>query len=301
VSVLRDGQLVMAQNPTSQTSVRELTEVITGTVSAESGLRISPDFADTQTTQNRKVEPALEAVGLSGARVSDVNFRLYPGEILAVTGLAGSGRSELGRLLFGSQPMTSGAVMFKGEDVSKQLSPNESMARGVGYIPQDRKQALVSSLNLTENLTLATIKDYLRGIGLSSKSTRAFAEGAIEEFDVRPADPERKIGELSGGNQQKIVLGKWLAIQPAVLILDEGTYGVDIGARQSIMKIVTDRVSGGGLGVLLIDSDIDLIASYADRVLIMQDGRFVGEIIGDDITPASIAAASYAVLETHPT
>lgn len=298
VSVLRDGQLVMAQNPTSKTSVSELTEVITGTVSAESGLRISPDFADTQTTQQRAVEPALEAVGLSGARVSDVNFRLYPGEILAVTGLAGSGRSELGRLLFGSQPVTAGAVKFKGEDVSETLSPNESMARGMGYIPQDRKQALVSTLNVTENLTLATIKNYLRGIGLSAKSTRAFAEGAIEDFDVRPADPDRKIGELSGGNQQKVVLGKWLAIQPTVLILDECTYGVDVGARQGIMKIVADRVAGGGLAVLLIDSDIDLISTYAGRVLIMQDGRFVGEIIGDDITPASIAAASYAVLET---
>lgn len=298
VSVLRDGQLVMSQNPTSETSVQELTEVITGTVSAEGGFRFSPDFADTQTAQQKAVEPVLEAVGLSGSRVSDVNFRLYPGEILALTGLAGSGRSELGRLLFGSQPVTAGAVIQKGENVSEKLSPNESMARGIGYIPQDRKQALVSTLNLTENLTLATIKDYLKGIGLSSKSTRAFAEGAIKELDVRPADPERKIGELSGGNQQKVVLGKWLAIKPTVLILDECTYGVDVGARQGIMKIVTDRVRGGDLAVLLIDSDIDLIAAYAHRVLIMKDGKFVGEISGDDITPASVATASYSVLET---
>lgn len=299
VSVLRDGKLVMAQKPSSETTVQELTEVITGTIGVASGFRTSPDFSDTRTTQHRAVEPVLEAVNLSGSRVSEANFRLYPGEILAVTGLAGAGRSELGRLLFGSQPLTGGAVLFKGDDVSKRLSPNESMSRGMGYIPQDRKQALVSTLSLTENLTLATIKDYLKGVALSGTLTRRFAHETISELDVRPADPTRRIGELSGGNQQKIVLGKWLALQPSVLVLDECTYGVDVGARQSIMKIVTDRVAGGGLAVLLIDSDIELIASYADRVLIMRDGRFTAEISGDDISPASIAAASYAVVETH--
>lgn len=294
VSVLRDGELVLAGAPTDSTSVPELTELITG-ASAPSGAAKSEGLS----MRVRAADPILETLSLSGDRVRDLNVQLYPGEILAVTGLAGSGRSELGRLLFGSQKVREGSVRFKGRDITGALTPGESMARGIAYIPQDRKQALIPRFNVTENAILPTIKNFVKRFSLSTKLTTRFTGQLIEEFGVQPARPSLRIMEFSGGNQQKIVLGKWLALQPDVLILDESTYGVDVGARESIMSIVKSRVAEKGLSVMLLDSDIDLVAAHSDRVIVMQNGRVVSEMVGSEINPASVAEASYAVAKSN--
>lgn len=294
VSVLRDGELVMAGHPTSQTSVPELTELITGFATTEREATVS-----SPTVASQESDPVLEVQGLSGSRVKNANLSVYPGEILAITGLAGSGRSELGRLLFGSQTVTEGSVLFKGEDITKALSPEESMARGIAYIPQDRKQALIARFTLTDNAILATIKNFLSGLFLSGEKTRSFSQQMVTDFGVQPPQPSLKISELSGGNQQKVVLGKWLALQPDLLILDESTYGVDVGAREAIMSIVKRRVREDGLAVLLLDSDIDLISVHSDRVIVMQDGRIIAELAKNEIDPAAIAKASYAISESR--
>lgn len=302
VSVLRDGNLVHS-GPIEETDQDQLTAVITG-LSGEhhraAQRNSADDFDDTSTHQLRTSPPVLEAIAISGARVQEASFRLYPGEVLAITGLAGSGRSEVGRLLFGSQAIAAGSVELRGEPLGK-ITPNASVARGVGYVPQDRKQAAISSFDLTENLTLATLDRHVQGISLSAKSQRVATDTAIAALDVRPADAERKISELSGGNQQKVILGKWLELDLDVLILDECTYGVDIGARRTIMGKIEERVAQSGLAVLLLDSDIDLIAEHADRVLIMRSGRFVSELIGEEITVDAIAAASYATEQNTAT
>ena len=291
VSVLRDGELVLASRPTTSTNVKELTELITGV----SGLSPSDESVSTRGATSRSETPILETEALSGSRVKDASIQLFPGEILAVTGLAGSGRSELGRLLFGSQPVTAGTVRFKGEDVTRSLSPAESMERGIAYIPQDRKQALIARFNVTENAILPTIKKYLKGLSISKKLTSRFTTEMIDEMGVQPPRPEFRINEFSGGNQQKVVLGKWLALEPEVLILDESTYGVDVGAREAIMSIVKKRVQDSGLAVLMLDSDIDLVAAHSDRVIVMRDGVIVSELSGAAINHAAVAKASYAI------
>lgn len=293
VSVLRDGRLVLSK-PLADTSEDELTAEITGvSLDAESSPVNRGLYDDTVTHQLRITEPVLEAESISGARVQHVSLRLHPGEVLAVTGLAGSGRSELGRLLFGSQPLSGGRVKVHGE-VRSELSEFSSLQHGIGYVPQDRKQAAVADFDLVENLTLATLERHMRGPVLSRRSQLRATNDAISRLDVRPPDACRKLAELSGGNQQKIILGKWLERELDVLILDECTYGVDVGARRSIMRTIVDRVAATGLAVLLLDSDIDLIAEYADRVLVMRNGRFVAELIGEEIAVEAIASASYA-------
>jgi ribose transport system ATP-binding protein len=147
-------------------------------------------------------------------------------------------------------------------------------------------------------LCLASLEKHFAGGRLSAASEREVTAHAIERLDVRPPDPARRLGELSGGNQQKIVLGKWLELDLQVLILDEPTYGVDVGARRTILRAVLERVKERDLAVLLLDSDIDLVAGYADRVLVMRRGRITSELVGSDITVDQIAAASYAVQDT---
>lgn len=301
VSVLRDGNLVFS-GAIAETDEDRLTSVITG-LSAEAAARHRRPgavFDDTVTHQLRTTPPVLEALGVSGARVQNASLRLYPGEVLAVTGLAGSGRSEIGRLLFGSQALTTGSIEYQGEPLSG-ISPHASVRRGIGYVPQDRKQAAIATFDLIENLTLATLERHLRGPVLSKRSQRRTADRAIAALDVRPPDATRKISELSGGNQQKAILGKWLELDLRVLILDECTYGVDVGARRSILGTIVERIARSGLAVLLLDSDIDLISEYADRVLIMRSGRFVSELIGEEVTVDAIAAASYATDQTTAT
>ncbi len=226
--------------------------------------------------------------------MQDVDLDLRPGEVLAVTGLVGSGRSELGRLIFGSQAITAGEVRLHGRQLHR-ISPKLSIERGIGYVPQDRKQSAIPSFTLADNLCLASLDKHMSGGRLSSSSERTVTASAIERLDVRPADPERLLGELSGGNQQKIVLGKWLELDLDVLILDEPTYGVDVGARKTILEAVLEQVARRELSVLLLDSDIDLVARYADRVLVMRRGRIATELVGAEITTERIAAASYAV------
>lgn len=304
VSVLRDGNLVFS-GAITDTDEEHLTSVITG-LSAEATARhqrrtvVEDEYDDTHTHQLRTAPPVLEAVGISGSRVRDASLRLYPGEVLAITGLAGSGRSEVGRLLFGSQALTAGSVEYQGSEFTA-ISPNASVKRGIGYVPQDRKQAAVATFDLTENLTLASLEQHMRGPVLSHRSQLRATDDAIAKLDVRPPDANRKIAELSGGNQQKVILGKWLELDLKVLILDECTYGVDIGARRAIMRTIIDRIAKSGLAVLLLDSDIDLISEYADRVLIMRSGHFVSELIGEEVTVDAIAAASYATDQTTAT
>lgn len=290
VTVLRDGELVFDDH-ISATNEDHLTGIITGrsdddTPAAETPLQTRARI--------ESIEVKLSLNGVSGTFVRDATLDIHKGEVLAVTGLIGSGRSELGRLIYGAQAVTAGTITHNGKQLD-HITPAGSIGRGVGYVPQERKQAAVPGFSLADNLCLASLDSHMKGGFLSRRSQRVATKKAIKALDVRPADADRLLRELSGGNQQKIILGKWLELDLDILILDEPTYGVDVGARKSILASVLERVSSTGLSVLLLDSDIDLVAEYADRVLIMQRGRIKKELTGDGITVDNIAAASYAV------
>jgi ribose transport system ATP-binding protein len=291
VSVLRDGRVVFS-DAISATDEDRLTRMITGQKQAPDGA--APDQTPQVVPLSADAPVKLELTKVCGAFVSDVDLQLRRGEVLAVTGLVGSGRSELGRLIFGSQAITSGQISHGGKVLDK-ISPQDSIRRGIGYVPQDRRQAGIPTFDVATNLSLADLRRYLVNGRLSGRTQRSVAVDAIAELDVRPPDPDRLLQELSGGNQQKVILGKWLQLDLDVLILDEPTYGVDVGARKSILQTVLGRVADTGLSVLLLDSDIDLVARYAHRVLVMRRGRIVTELVGEEITTEKIAAASYAV------
>lgn len=291
VSVLRDGRVVFS-DAISATDEDRLTRMITGQKQTRDSS--STHEADHVAPLATDAPVKLELRDVCGTFVADVDLQLRRGEVLAVTGLVGSGRSELGRLIFGSQAITAGQIILGGE-VLEKISPQNSIRRGIGYVPQDRKQGGIPTFDVATNLSLADLRRYLVSGRLSGHSQRSVAVKAIAELDVRPADPDRLLRELSGGNQQKVILGKWLQLDLDVLILDEPTYGVDVGARKSILDTVLNRVADKGLSVLLLDSDIDLVARYAHRVLVMRRGRIVKELVGDEITTEKIAAASYAV------
>lgn len=292
VSVLRDGKLVF-NDAIEATSEDHLTQIITGPTGT---VHTTP----VRHIINRATVPTLALRGVGGNQVSGATFDVRPGEVLAVTGLVGSGRSELGRLIFGSQRVTAGEIRYLGRRLSTS-NPTASIARGIGYVPQERTQSAIADFNVADNLCLAGLDKHVVGGRLSAASQRRVTVEAIERLDVRPPEPDRRLGDLSGGNQQKVVLGKWLELDLKLLILDEATYGVDVGARRTILRAVLDRVEQQGLAVLLLDSDIDLVAEYADRVLVMRRGRITAELIADEITVDRIAAASYAVGTTDTT
>lgn len=294
VTVLRDGRVILSCALT-ETSESELTAVITGHTE---DAHVVGGVSDRVSRPQRHASPILRLRSLSGPRVRNVDLDVHPGEIVAISGLIGSGRSELGRLIYGAQRHRAGSIEFDGKLVAAP-SPRSSIAAGIGYVPQDRAQGGFRTFDLAQNVMIADPKSYLRLGALSPSLQTAAAIETISRFHVRPAVPRRLLGELSGGNQQKILLGKWLRLPLKLLVLDEPTYGVDVGARESIMSTISSYASQG-LAVLWLDSDIDLVARHADRVVVMQQGQIVQELCGGTLTSDRIAAASYAVRDQSP-
>lgn len=239
----------------------------------------------------------LKAKGLSGHRVQDASLSLRSGEIVGVAGLAGSGRSELARLLFGAQATSSGSREVNGRAL-RGGSISRAMAAGVALVPEDRRRdGCVLDMSITENVTLAKLDTNRLGLLDPAKEKRV-VRGTIGSFDIRPADPDRALSTLSGGNQQKVVLAKWLARKPRVLILDEPVQGVDVGAKEDIFTML--RVAAAeGVGVLVIDSDFDNLAQLCDRVLVMRGGRLVDELSGRRMNTETMSSSTFGVDDTE--
>lgn len=237
--------------------------------------------------------PLLSAIGLTGNRIVDLDLDLYAGEVVGVTGLAGSGFEELPELLYGVRAPRAGVVVQEGSTVT-DLRPAASMARGVILIPADRKgQGGVLGLTVMENMSLPFLTRRARGFRIDWKAIQAQAQEACDRLNVLPPRPEAQFGHLSGGNQQKALLGKWLDTAPRVMLLSEPTQGVDIGARREIFKLIRAAVAEG-MSVLCATSDYEQLVEMADRVIVLDEGRIRTEIHGDDITKDALASAVYA-------
>jgi ribose transport system ATP-binding protein len=238
--------------------------------------------------------PALRAESLTGVRVQDVSLSLRAGEIVGLAGLAGSGRSELCRLLFGAQRLESGRIWIGGEELRKP-SPARSIRRGVAYIPEDRRgAACLLRMTVRENLTLLR-PPVRRGLIDRARERRA-AKDAIARFDVRPSNSEALVSSLSGGNQQKVMLAKWFENQPGVIILDEPVQGVDVGAKAQVFEHLT-HAAARGAAVLVVDSDFENLTQLCSRVLILRHGVLAGELTGDAIETSAITHATFGVSE----
>lgn len=238
--------------------------------------------------------PALEASGLTRASAfADVSVRVRRGEIVGLAGLVGAGRTEVARVLAGIDQPDAGRMSVGGTAYAPR-SPAEAAARGVVYFPEDRKRhGLILGMRVRENVTLPTLPRFTpRGI-LRPAAEMAAAREAVTGVDLRPPDPERPTGTLSGGNQQKVVLAKWLLANADVLLFDEPTRGVDVAAKAELHRQIR-ALADGGKAVLLISSELPELLTLADRVLVMRDGQVVGELAGDAIAPERIMSHALA-------
>ena len=241
--------------------------------------------------------PLLSVSGLARKpKVNGVSFALHRGEVLGIGGLVGSGRSELARLIYGADRIDSGTMTIGGK-VFAPRSSTEAYRAGIGLVPEERRaEGLLLTKSIAFNLSLANLASLTFSSGLpfiSSRKRSALARDTIRDLAIKTSGINVPVGRLSGGNQQKVVIGRWLRREPAILILDEPTRGVDIGARAEIHRLIR-QLAASGMAVLVISSEPDELPDLCDRVIVMADGRIVCELRGDGISRKSIVTASYA-------
>jgi ribose transport system ATP-binding protein len=265
VTVLRDGRLI-GTRPTSELDVEGLIEFIVGS-SVGQALDHRGRFVDRSGTPLLSLRAVSTPTGLDG-----IDLDLHAGEIVGVAGLMGSGRSELARAVFGIDALSAGAIHLRGERV-RIRRPADAIEHGIVLVPEDRRrQGLVLSHSVGRNLTLALLRRLSHGGVLDDAEGAAVAERYVARLGIRARSLDMPVRRLSGGNQQKVVLAKWLATEPDVLILDEPTVGVDVNTRSDIAELVRS-LADQGKAVLLISSELAEVLALADRILILRDGR----------------------------
>jgi ribose transport system ATP-binding protein len=284
VAVLRDGRVV-ASRPVEGLGADDLIELMLGHGLERSG--------GADTAAGGHGDGLLRVRGLTGRRLRDVGFDLRAGEVLGVAGLVGSGRSELARLVSGAQRPATGTIEVDGA-ARVFDGPYAALAAGIVAVPQNRKRdGVILDMTVKENLTLGDLRPVSRrgGLGaINNGKERAEAAELIRRFDIRPPRPEALLRSLSGGNQQKVAIARAVRLGPRVLILDEPTQGVDVGARGEIGAIVTD-LKRQGVAIVLATSDVDELLELADRVLILDRGRLREVLAREDITRDRLALA----------
>lgn len=277
VSVLRDGTYVGTLDR-AELSAEALVQMMVGR-----------DLSGFYKKEHAPYDPGHVVMAVrnmsDGTRVHDCGFDLHAGEVLGIAGLVGAGRTELARLIFGADPRTRGSIEVEGSPVSIRM-PLDAINAGIVYLTEDRKaKGLFLDASVLDNINLcAASKDAKRGGRLDRPRARERADSAIRNLGIRVPNSKVNVGALSGGNQQKVLLSRLLEIRPRVLILDEPTRGVDIGAKSEIYRIIND-LAGQGVGVIVISSELPEIVGTADRVLVMREGELVGELGGHSGEP----------------
>jgi ribose transport system ATP-binding protein len=292
VTVLRDGALV-GTVVTAETSETEFVEMIIGRRLAAMAEFVHHDLSA------KRVGASVD--GLTGGTVRDVSLDLHEGEVVGLTGLMGSGFDEVTYLLYGARTARSGRLVL-GERTFDlpQLKPPDAIAGGLALIPADRpNDGCVGSLPVAENLALAVLDRYFNGIALDRRRTRRDTAGLMREFDVRPNEPSLPYGALSGGNQQKALLAKWFQTEPRLLLLDEPTQGVDVGARQQIYELIRAAAEERGMCVVCASSDHEQLAAICDRVIVFGRGRIWRQLVGGEVTKERIVQQCYAAMATE--
>jgi ABC-type sugar transport system ATPase subunit len=281
VTVLRDGKTV---------GTRPIGEADRGTVVRMMvGRDLSELFAD---KESQIGGPLLEVQHLSTPDLlDDVSFELRQGEIVGLFGLLGAGRTDLARALFGVGPTPSGEVRLGGKRVTVR-SPADATRVGLGYVPEDRKlHGLVLPMTVRENVTLAVLRELSQATVVRRPQERKMTDRFIEDLDIRTPSREQKVNNLSGGNQQKVVVAKWLASDPKVLILDEPTRGIDVGAKAEVHAIMA-HLAEQGVGILMISSELPEVLAMSDRILVMHKGRITGEFTREQATKENVMMAA---------
>ncbi|HXQ76261.1 MAG TPA: sugar ABC transporter ATP-binding protein [Acidimicrobiales bacterium] len=241
-------------------------------------------------------EVALEAKALTGGPLRGVDFQLRRGEVLGVAGLLGSGRSELLKMIFGAYPIKSGTLLLGGKPV-RFRDIGDAMAAGIAYVPEDRGgEAAFLDQSLADNVVASSISRYWRALRLRNRAIDHDARDIITRYFIRASSEKQVMGTLSGGNQQKVVLARWLSRGPRILLLDEPTQGVDVNARAEIYALISEAV-GEGCSVLLVTSDFEELSRVADRAVVLSGGRVTAELRGAEIEPVRLTELAFSTQE----
>ncbi|GAB3002440.1 sugar ABC transporter ATP-binding protein [Amycolatopsis acidiphila] len=287
VTVLRDGRVVHS-GPLAALPRIELVSLMLGREIRQIREEGVTAFGEEHDVER---EPLLRAENLSGMRrLHDVSVTIRPGEVVGLAGLLGSGRSETARAIVGAFPLDGGTVLVAGKPV-KRGRIAAAMRAGIALLAEDRKtDGIIPNLSVRENIVLAALPG-LSPFGLVRRSKQdRIVRTFMERLRIKASGPDQKVAELSGGNQQKVLLARWLATGPRVLLLDEPTRGIDVGAKAEVQALI-DELAREGLGVLLISSELEELVDGADRVVVLRDGSVVGELAGDAITEENVLAS----------
>ena len=276
VTVLRDGKMV-GQVPAT-TDHQELVRMMVGRSIEDQFPRRRPGVG----------EVLLDVKELSREGVlHDISFQVRAGEVVGIAGIVGAGRTEMARAIFGADPHDSGEVWVEGRRMER-FDPREAKHRGIGFITEDRQgQGIVPPLSVAENLALASLGRYTSAGFVNRKEQRSRAQTMSEELKIRTPSLEQEIRYLSGGNQQKVVIGKWLLADSKVLIMDEPTRGIDVGAKVEIYELMNELTEEGA-GILMISSDLPEVLGMSDRILVMAGGRITGELSGEEASQEKV-------------
>jgi len=282
VTIFRDGRWISTLPRSEITPERAIRDMV--------GRNLEEFFAK---SEGERGELLMSVRNLSKENVfSGMNFDVYRGEILGFAGLVGSRRTDVGMALFGVEPADSGDIILDGKSETIR-SPEQAMRLGIAYMTEDRRLiGLTMPMSITSNISLPMLHQYLSRLGLIQRSAEeATAEQYRERLTIRAPNIEQPVGMLSGGNQQKVMLSKWLNTRQQILILDEPTRGIDVGAKVDVHHIIND-LAAQGLGIILISSDLPEIMAMSDRILVMREGRQMGIFDRDEATQEIILTAA---------
>jgi rhamnose transport system ATP-binding protein len=281
VTVLRDGAYVDTL-PMSGVTRDDLIRLMVG--------RTITNMFPKQDVQAGEVVLKVENLTRSGV-FQGISFELHKGEILGMAGLIGAGRTDVARAIFGVEPPDSGTIQLEGKQI-RITSPQQAIALGLAYVPEDRQlHGLIPPMNITENISLPILQEYTRQGWLRDKTERSATFQAARQMEVRASNIFQKARELSGGNQQKVVLAKWLSTQPRILILDEPTRGIDVGTK-AVIHALMSKLASEGMAILMISSELPEVLGMSDRILVMHEGHMTGSFTRAEATQEKIISAA---------
>ncbi len=286
VTIMRDGRTVKTCDLKSITKIELVASMLGRDVA-----QVAKSATAFGKRSGKIGETVLSVKNLSaGHKVQDVSLSVKVGEIVGLAGLLGAGRTETARLVFGADARRSGEMTLDGHSLNPR-DPIEAIARGIGFSSEDRKiEGIIPDMSVAENLTLALMPQLTKAGIVDEEKQRIIVEKFIQRLGVRCSGPDQRIRELSGGNQQKVLLARWLAMKPKLVILDEPTRGIDVGAKAEIQSLIKE-LADGGLGVLMISSELEEVIEGSDRVFVLREGRNVAELHGKQINEAAVMAA----------
>lgn len=281
VTTLRDGEYVGTRTLDNVTT-EDLIQMMVG--------RKLDDLFPKQDVARGEVVLEVENLSVPGV-FENVTFKLHAGEILGMSGLVGAGRTDVACSIFGVKPAAQGQIALKGEPVTI-TNPQKAMSLGISYVPEDRKNhGLVLPMPIGDNITLPVLNEFTAYGWLNRKKEKGVAADASKKLEVKATSIEQKAQELSGGNQQKVVLAKWLNTNPRILILDEPTRGIDVGTKAAVHRLMSS-LAAQGMAILMISSELPEILGMSDRILVMREGRITGEFDRSEATQEKLMVAA---------